>query len=73
MEIEVISLPASATEPLKMPDYIPSLTATLARIDGSGTHDINRLCASLERMVDVSLLADIMRDAGFINVTTRIL
>ena len=54
MEIEVISLPVSATEPLKMPDYVPSLTATLARIDGSGTHDINRLCASLERKVGVS-------------------
>jgi hypothetical protein len=54
MEIEVISLPGSATEPLKMPDYVPSLTATLARIDVAGTHDINRLCASLERKVDVS-------------------
>jgi hypothetical protein len=54
MEIEAISLPVSATEPLKIPDYVPSLTATLARIDDSGTHDINRLCASLERKVGVS-------------------
>lgn len=54
MEIEVISLPVSASKPLKMPDYVPSLTATLARIDGTGTHDINRLCASLERKVSVS-------------------
>jgi hypothetical protein len=27
---------------LKVPDYAPRLTATLARLDGSGTHDINR-------------------------------
>jgi hypothetical protein len=54
IEIEAISLPASATKFLKVPDYVPSLTATLSRINGSGTvPGILINYARLERMVGV--------------------
>ena len=55
IEIEAISLPAFATKFLKVPDYVPSLIATLSRINGSGT--VPRILINytrLERKVGIS-------------------